>query len=394
MEFGSEAVPGGAGAAFSVTSYASLFLGILTPVVGRIFLACLPPGLPGRHAPRDLLVTWAASVVLGLTWLILTGPIPWPHSTERWIFLGVPFVLLAGLLALRPAGLVPRHAPVPESRSVIGRVLVAAAFAVLVIHVVIADGWTSIVDAWFAAACVALVLHALDLARVRSDVRGAAALLTALIALPFDRAIVDGEVLSVLVGATVAAGCIGWLRRGDRRELGLASAGIALAPHLGSTGLVVGLACAIAIVVGSAARARARAATWTIGALAIGIATSLLRDQPLVRTATAHAPHAWSDHVIAMILLAVLATAWALHRRSAPTSPNPSGAPAGREWKVMLAATTLAIAVWIVGTFLDGAGIGRFFALQPRPHGAVFTLIAVAGAIALSRGLERRPSAP
>lgn len=385
-------MPGGAGSLLSVTTSAILLLGILTPLVGRIFLACLPPGLPGRHAPRDLLVTWAASVVLGFTWWVLVGSIPGSSTIELWIFLGVPLVLLAGLLVLRPAGLVPRHEPVPERRSVIGRVLVAAALAVLVMHVAITPRWSSILEAWLAAASVALVLHALDLARVRSDVRGAAALLVAVVAAPFDRTIAVSEIVLVLVVATVAAGSIGWLRRGDRRELGLASVGLALAAHGGSTGLVLGLACAIAIVVGSAARARSRAAAWTMGALAIGLVTSLLREAPFVRALTAHASHAWSDHAIAAILLAVLATAWVLHRRGVALSPNPSGAPAGREWKVLLAATALALAAWIVGASINGVGIGRFLAVQTRPHGAVFTLIAVAGAIALSRGLERRAS--
>ena len=34
-------------------------------LLGRVALSWLPPGLPGRHAPREQPVTWAASHALG-----------------------------------------------------------------------------------------------------------------------------------------------------------------------------------------------------------------------------------------------------------------------------------------------------------------------------------------
>ena len=80
-------------------------------LVGRTVLSILPPGLPGRHAPRDLAVTWATSHALGVGVLgaSLLGARTLGFGPHPALLIG-PWTLVLGVrLATLPGAMVPRH---------------------------------------------------------------------------------------------------------------------------------------------------------------------------------------------------------------------------------------------------------------------------------------------
>ena len=84
--------------------------------VGRVALAFLPAGLPGRHGPGQLADTWAACHLLGLAALHLQLALLVRVSVEPngWT-LFLPWVLLAVVrVESLPAAMVPRHEPRAE----------------------------------------------------------------------------------------------------------------------------------------------------------------------------------------------------------------------------------------------------------------------------------------
>ncbi len=94
---------------------ASLYLCSLaaTALVGRVVLAWLPPGLPGRHRLRDLPLTWATSHLSGLFVLTLEmrcvrGLGNEPHVATFFL----PWLALALVrVATLPGAMVARHEP-------------------------------------------------------------------------------------------------------------------------------------------------------------------------------------------------------------------------------------------------------------------------------------------
>ncbi len=373
---------------------------VLVPLVGRIFLAWAPAGLPGSHTPRDLPTTWAASLLLGAVWLLCTEAvvltaIPGPlvfGAPEIALVAGVPALALFARLVTAPGGLVPRHEPVREHTPTglaIGIVAIVLATPVLAVRVDSTQSWIYTGVPTFAAAILAH--DALARARVSAWVRFAAlALVMAAISV-----VPSGEhalaACAPLGAAAVAAGTVGWIRRGDRRALVVASAGLVLLGRASPEGIVIAIAAAVCIGIGSAQPSRLRALAWVVPATLVGLVARAMS----VRNSDATPDVAIELGGIEWVLLASAAaaflTAWMLRAKREPAGHNPSGAPVGREAFVLGASAVLAF-VWMLGVGGVMSPDRSESASETRGwSGAVWILLVIAAAIALSRALERRP---
>jgi len=391
MDFGIEAMRGGSGAPPAVSPAMLVVLGILTAVVGRIFLACLPAGLPGRHAPRDWPATWAASHLVGLTWFLAIGELA---EGSAWISVafGVPLIALAVLLLTSPAGLVPRHEPIPLRGGLVVR-------ATIVVTVLATGVWSargigsegSVYLAFTTCAAAILAHEALALARVQPWVRAAAlaAICAGLAFLPHSGG--PNEWWAVIGAGGIAAGIIGWIRRGDRRALAIAGIGLAFLPLSDSGAPVTGLLIVvpIATVIGTAKPSRLRALAWLLGGSIAGTVVIGIGDRG---TAPAYVSRTALGVGVELALVGLvvftLCTTYVLRKRRASPAWNASGAPESREARVLgySAITAVLITEWLSGR-VNFEHLGYENSSPFTVSAWILLLIAVA--IPLARTLER-----
>jgi len=373
---------------------------VLVPLVGRVFLAWAPAGSPGSHTPRDLPTTWAASCLLGTAWFVC-GLALAPRTFDGAIVsAGSIFVLLAAVpvaalivrLITAPGGLVPRHEPVREHvpTAVTFRIVVVVlATPVLAVRADPAQSWMHVGVPAFAAAILAH--EALAQARVSAGLRVAALALVMLVicGVPAEPPAVVGY--ASLGAAGLAAGTVGWIRRGDRRALVVASVGLVLLARTSPEGIVVAIAAAACIVIGSAQPSRRRAATWMVIAAVVG---GIARSESVRHTIAAPGAAAEHRHVEWTLLASVAAAflaAWMLRRKREPAEHNPSGAPIGREAFVLGAAAVLAFVALLAMGGWASPDRSEAATRLPEWFGAAWILLVIAAAIALSRALERPP---
>ncbi len=376
---------------------AAAFVLAVVPIVGRIFLAWLPPGLPGRHAPRDLPATWAASCLLGLVWFhalreLAPGP-AWPYAA-----FGIPALALVAQLLMAPAGLVPRHEPVLPRTPTLARVAIVAA--------VLAAGALSGLDVGsgvdvllvVAGLAAAILAHeALVLARVQPWIRAAAlaAIAAAIALLPHDGQ--RHEAYATLGACAIAAGLVGWFRRGDRRALAIAGLGVAFLvlsrSGIGAAALV--LVVPIAAVIGTAKPSRVRAFAWLAGSLAASIAVLHAggRMVPSTQVWRTRAAVGVELALTALVVCALCATYLLRIRRETPAW-NPSGAAESREARVLGIAALTAIA-WthVVSCRLSDPVEDGGYPIHSPASVSCWILLVIAVAIPLARTLDRTRSA-
>ncbi|MEO6709199.1 MAG: hypothetical protein ABIP42_06430 [Planctomycetota bacterium] len=112
-------------------SCAALGLAVVS-CIGRVVLSWLPPGEVGSHRTRDLATTWAASYLLGASFLAVGASVSAlaraPVSCA-WIAGAALFLGLARWLTL-PAALVPRHEVLRELPNGVARALLWIAVAI------------------------------------------------------------------------------------------------------------------------------------------------------------------------------------------------------------------------------------------------------------------------
>jgi hypothetical protein len=222
--------------------------------VGRILLSFLPPGLPGRHSPRDLPATWAASHLLGSVTLAFEL-----RLLERFGIAPHPLVLLApwALLALArwitlPGAMVPRHEPAHEASGTLETLLLlASALAVLASPFFRAEALAHPSAAFEpdtplriadALALLALVSFGLSTARRAPLGRAVAVLaLAAALATAIARSFTLPIPLTLALGGGLTLG-VSWLRRGDRRAAALAVIALSGSALLGPRAAIFGAA--------------------------------------------------------------------------------------------------------------------------------------------------------
>jgi len=100
-------------------------------LVGRLLLALLPPGLPGRHTPRGLPSTWAASHLLGGLALALEEGLLHSLGFEPSpLLVAAPWLVVALLRWVTlPGAMVPRYEPLAEPAGALARALWIAALS-------------------------------------------------------------------------------------------------------------------------------------------------------------------------------------------------------------------------------------------------------------------------
>jgi hypothetical protein len=371
-------------------------LGLLA-VVGRAWLAWLPPGRPGSHAPRSLAATWGASHVLGAGWLYLVsradvaGWIPDPAHLP--LTLGLPLLLLVLRLVTLPAGFVPRHEPPAQRATLFSRACaVAAALAVIGLPRAFGGAWPDPMAAAGALAGLALLAHGLETARTPAWARG-----LALVALgsAFGALVVSidpsGSAAAGWTLATTAAGgagAVAWIRRADARGLAL----VALAP-LAAGAYEVELALlpgAVSLWASAAtpAPARARALTWTLFGLApLGLIAWLAADGDLgAPSFSARLQRAGLGFLLLFVFGIAAGASADAQRRGAGW--NPSGAAPGRERRVLLAAVASAVGLaWLLRQ------AGPPWQVEPPVYGAL-TLLALLFGAGLGSITARREGQP
>lgn len=196
---------------------------------GRVLLSLLPPGLPGRHGPRELPATWAASHVLGSAALLIEARV-----LESIGILERPGILLAPwlLLALArwitlPGAMVPRHEPFSEPPAPPARILGTAAVLLplagsVYAAIPAASARAVLLPLADSSALLALVAFALSAGRREPTGRAWAQLgLAVILALALATSHADQLPLALSLGAGAALG-VPWLRRGDRRAAAIA----------------------------------------------------------------------------------------------------------------------------------------------------------------------------
>ncbi len=219
----------------------------VTALVGRAWLAALPPGDPGRHAARDLPTTWAASHALGLsTWLVigsLASAGGAPLALTLWI---LPAALLAGVrLLTAPGAMVPRQEAARAAEGMGARLLLGVAVAALASALArtplappaqdaglplgaLVEGFgaapSAALLAWAPVAAVVLIGHGLRIARRDAAARRGVQCILALAFLGLgERATSPALATTTLLAMGAAAGAVSWLRRADRRGAWLAA---------------------------------------------------------------------------------------------------------------------------------------------------------------------------
>src|SRR5258705_6874693 len=187
---------------------------------GRVLLSFLPPGIPGRHGPRDLPATWAASHLLGSVALVFEQELldELGLAPTRAFFLS-PWLLLAlARWITLPGAMVPRHEPLSDRPGPLARLLLFASAACVVASPFIRNAALDRPTVHHVADSLALLaLAAFALAAARRAplaralcVLGLAAILAA--------AIATGRADPIPLGLGLGAGpslAIPWLRRGD-----------------------------------------------------------------------------------------------------------------------------------------------------------------------------------
>jgi len=393
MDFGIEGMRGGTGAPPAVSAANLVVLGILTAIVGRIFLACLPAGLPGRHAPRDLPATWAASHLVGLTWFLAIGELA---EGSAWISVafGVPLLALAVLLLTSPAGLVPRHEPIPLRGGLVVRATIVVTVLATGTWSVLGIGSKGSVYLAFTTCAAAILAHeALALARVQPWVRAAtlAAICAGLAFLPHSGG--PDEWWAVIGAGGIAAGIVGWIRRGDRRALAIAGIGLAFLPLSDSGAPMAGLLLVVpvATIIATARPSRARVLTWLLGGAIAGTAVldfggRLLPPVYVSRTALG----VGVELVLVGLVVFTLCTTYVLRKRRVSPTWNVSGAPESREARVLgySAITAILITEWMSWHAADDFAHFGYENSSPFTASA-WILLLIAVAIPLARTLER-----
>lgn len=257
--------------------------------VGRVILSLCPPGMPGRHGPRDLFATWGACHVLGgialaaearaaeLLGLDLPGTslaAPWLLAAcLRWITL--------------PGAMVPRHEPLAENPGAIARALAAAAPLAVVLGVMRATNGDSdrsgIVHVAIAADAIALlacVSFALAAARRAPTARAIAVLL---FGAGLGAAIAFAQVQAIPLALGMACGAAFgavWLRRGDRRAAVLSGIAFAGCGLLGAREALFGAAGLCALWVHTPGPSKRWILVRSLVALGIGTALGGSRYDP------------------------------------------------------------------------------------------------------------------
>src|SRR5262245_56765511 len=180
--------------------------------VGRVVLAFLPPGLPGRHGLADLPATWAASHMIGRVAFDLQARLALP----RLALLAFALLLLLVRFLTLPAAMVPRHEPLARPPGSVARLLALAAPAA-VVAAAATRGVGRILPAADSIALLGCCAFALAASR-RSPAGGAPAALVlasgVACAVAWEKPLRVELALGVGAGAAFAAV---WLRRGDRR---------------------------------------------------------------------------------------------------------------------------------------------------------------------------------
>ena len=235
-------------------------------LVGRVLLALLPPGLPGRHAPAELAATWAASHLLGTFALSVEAGIfeVLGLSPPVALFLA-PWVLLAlGRWLTLPGAMVPRQELPREKATPLALVLHGlAALLVLAAALKIGTGGTVAADG---LAILALASHALATARRAQASRAlAACVLGAALAGAIAWLRVPSLALPLSIGGGAALS-IPWLRRADRRAGALAVLAFAGAATLGPREALFGAAGIAALWIHTAAPSRSALAILALAA--------------------------------------------------------------------------------------------------------------------------------
>lgn len=376
---------------YAVGAAVALLLLAAVPIAGRIFLAWTPAGSPGGHAPRELPATLAASWLLGSLWFGWVGTVA-PNGFGVAVAFAVPALALVARVLTSPAGLVPRHEPMLERARPIVRTCIAAAVIAAAVLAALQHAHGTWIRAGASGLAAAILVDAaLASARADARVRLAASIAIAVVIANAPRG-AGAAVDALLAASAFACGTVAWIRRGDRRGLALASAGVAWLVAFSPHGVLIAATAGSALVVASARPSRRRAAAWIAAAFVLGCLARL--DVSLADSAGALIE---SDRMpIELALLAIVAAAHAaafvLRRRGSAPAWNPSGAPESREAHVL---TWSAIAAWILVAAWWTTLTGDHSVPAPTsPTTATWALFVVGAAIVLSRALERRTRAP
>jgi hypothetical protein len=228
---------------------------------GRVLLAFLPPGLPGRHGPRDLPATWAASHLLGSVALLFEQELllRLDVNPTSALFLA-PWLLLAlARWITLPGAMVPRHEPLSDRPSPLARVLLFVSTAcvfgsVALRHADFDQGAT--VSAANALALLALAAFGLAAARRAPVARALCVLaLAAALAAAIATDRTEPIALALLLGGGASL-AVPWLRRGDRRAVAIAVVAFGGLALLGPRPTLIGAAGLFALRVHTPAPAR------------------------------------------------------------------------------------------------------------------------------------------
>lgn len=285
---------------------------LATVLVGRLVLACLPPGLPGRHAVREMPVTLAVSFVLGLCVLMLEVRVIRELGNEPHVatfFLPWIALLVVRLVSI-PGAMVPRHEPRTEAAGWLATVALVPALAAVFFAFptelplygraeieldtrtafwVLVDGLElsevrraalsfGLLSPASVAAIGVCVGHGLFVARRRPLSRRL--LVATLLWTPALLEHATGRqerMLDVLLIATACALAIPWLRRADRRARAISILAFAALPLYDPARLSIAVCGLVALIVATAGPSRIGTVKLALAALAI----ALIRPGPL-----------------------------------------------------------------------------------------------------------------
>jgi len=332
--------------------------------VGRILLSLLPPGLPGRHTPRDLPSTWAASHLLGTAALLLESEIFGLRSlSPSHPFLLAPWALVALVRWLTlPGALVPRHEPLSEpSGPLAGFLLFLSALAIpatafLRPAPIGLEGVLRLADA---LALLALAAFGLASARRAPLGRGIAilclsAILSAAIATSAEAAVAP----ALFLGGGAALG-VPWLRRGDRRAAAFAAIAAASTALLGPRAAFLGAAGLLALCLHTPAPSGPGLAMFSAASLIACALPSFLHGEVEPPAEPAATP-------ATLVMLVVVAWAlWTRRRilaaRAGEAAPTPEGRIDPSRPQSALMRDTLLLAVVVLAARGDLARIDLLF---------------------------------
>jgi hypothetical protein len=271
--------------------------------VGRVILALLPPGLPGRHRFGELPATWAASHLLGgialglesrLLELLELDP-PRLALVAPWLL-----VALARWITL-PGAMVPRHEPLPEGAGALAKILrIAAPLAVALATWHHRMPLAAAADALALLACASFAL----LSSRRSPTgRALVVLLLALVlGLGLDAQAIQPIAVALRTGAGACFSAV-WLRRGDRRAALLAVIAFAGCGLLGLREALLGCAGLIALWIHTPGPSQRWVLERSVVALAVGAAAGWSVYDPFAPGAEVVNP--LTEAVLVVVALAV-----------------------------------------------------------------------------------------